>query len=129
MTTWADTKRYLHANYLVDEVAPNVLKLLFTTANERSQIAFVALETSNTGVDWVRVNSQIGLVGEVDLRLAAEALTARIVGGLVVYGDTVHVTNSVPLANLDANELVEPLERVVSIADELEAQLLGRDLA
>lgn len=127
MTSWQDAKRYVHANYKATDVSDSLLKLIFNTANLRSQVVFVAYDTNNVGDEWVRVNSPIGKVSEIDLVRAGTMLADRIVGGLVIYGDTVHVTNSVPLSNLDANEIVEPLERVMAIADQIEAELVGSD--
>ncbi|MCX6501580.1 MAG: hypothetical protein NT132_04090 [Microbacterium sp.] len=127
MATWADTKGFIAANYRYEEVNDTLLKLVFDTGGLRSQLVFVAWDKNSEGVEWIRVNSPIGPVGEVDIARAATRLGDMIVGGIVVIGDYAYVTNAVPLLNLDANELVEPMVRVLSIADQLEGELLGRD--
>lgn len=63
----------------------------------------------------------------MDLKRASEVLGGMLIGGIMTEGDYVFVTNATPLANLDANEIVEPLKRVTSIADSLESGLLGKD--
>ncbi|WP_395245179.1 hypothetical protein ACGGZK_05095 [Agromyces sp. MMS24-K17] len=128
MTTWSDAKRYIHSNYRAEDVDDNLIKLVFETTNLRSQIVFVAHDSTGNGTEWIRVNSPIGNVEQIDLKSAAVRLSDKIVGGLVIYGDLVFVTNGVPLENLDTNELVEPMLRVLSIADELEAEFLGTDV-
>lgn len=50
-----------------------------------------------------------------------------LVGGIMSDGEYVYVTNTMPLRNLDANEITEPLVRVTTIADSIEAELLGKD--
>jgi len=127
MTTWMDVKRFVEANYRFEEVNDSLLKLLFETGDLRSQLVFVGYDKSGADVEWIRVNSPVGPVQQLDLHGAATRLGDKIVGGLVIIGDYVYVTNSVPLQNLDANELVEPMLRVMSIADELEKEMLGTD--
>ena len=41
--------------------------------------------------------------------------------------DMAYVTTSVPLQNIDANEITDSIEGVVSIADRLEADILGTE--
>lgn len=127
MTDWSDVKRFVHSTYKAEELSSSLLKLIFNTTDLRSQIVFLEYATNEAGGEWVRVNSPIGLVKDIDVRRAAEILSTKIVGGLTVSSDYVYVTNGMPLRNLDANEIVEPLELVMGIADSLERDLLGRD--
>ncbi|HEY3547543.1 MAG TPA: hypothetical protein VGK17_15835 [Propionicimonas sp.] len=127
MTTWSDVTRFVHSHYKAENLNDGLMKLLFNTAGLRSQIVFIEHATNDAGAEWVKVNSPIGTSAEVDVRRAAAKVSTMLVGGLSVSGDYVYVTNAMPLENLDANEITEPLERVMSIADSLEAQLLGKD--
>ena len=127
MTSWADVKRFVHANYKAEDLGDSVLKLLFETANLRSQIVFIEYASNDEGAEWLQVNSPIGTVAEVDLSSAAERVGGMLVGGISISDGYVFVTNAVPLQNLDANEITEPLARIVNIADKLENELLGKD--
>jgi hypothetical protein len=127
MTTWIDVKRFVHANYKAEELNDSLLKFLFDTGNLRSQIIFMEYAQNDFGGQWVKVNSPIGRVDEVDVVKAAEKIADMLVGGIIVSGDYVYVSNSMPLQNLDANEITEPLTRIVNIADALESELLGKD--
>lgn len=127
MATWSDVKRFVHSTYKAEDLNESLIKLIFNTSNLRSQIVFLEHAFNDAGDEWVKVNSPIGGTSEIDVRRAAELLSGLLVGGIVVNGDYVYVTNSMPLPNLDANEITQPLERVVSIADNLESQLLGKD--
>ncbi|OJV81534.1 MAG: hypothetical protein BGO37_06245 [Cellulomonas sp. 73-92] len=127
MADWSDVTRFVHSRYKAEDVSASLMKLLFNTAGLRSQIVFLEHATNDSGAQWVKVNSPIGTSAEVDVRRAAEIVADMLVGGIVVSGEYVYVTNAMPLQNLDANEIIEPLERVMSIADSIEAQLLGKD--
>lgn len=127
MTTWSDVNRFVHANYTAENINDSTIKLIFDTGNLRSQIVFVARSWNDTGAEWVKVNSPIGTIGEVDVRRAAEIVGGMLVGGIMSDGAYVYVTNAMPMQNLDANEITEPLVRVVTIADSIEAELLGTD--
>mgnify|MGYP001641140855 FL=1 len=50
-----------------------------------------------------------------------------LLGGLTMEDDVVYVTTSMPLLNIDANEITDSIEGVVNIADKLESDILGTD--
>lgn len=127
MTTWNDVKNYIHNNYKADDVQDTLLQLVFQIDGLRSQLVFVGYDRTESGIEWVKVHSPIGLVADLDIARTASLLSEKVAGGLVIIGEKAFVTNAVPLANLDANELVEPMSLVLNVADQLEAQLLGVD--
>ncbi|WP_353708541.1 hypothetical protein ABRQ22_03115 [Cellulosimicrobium sp. ES-005] len=127
MTTWSDVTRFVHTNYTAESINDATIKLVFDTGNLRSQLVFVEHTWNDTGADWVKVNSPIGTIVEVDVRRAIEIVGGMLVGGIMSDGEYVYVTNAMPLRNLDANEITEPLVRVTTIADSIEAELLGKD--
>lgn len=43
MTTWTDVKRFVHSTYKAEELSDTLLKLVFDTADRRSQIVFIEL--------------------------------------------------------------------------------------
>lgn len=126
MTTWAEVKTFVGKSFKYEEVNEHLLKFLFDTEGGRSQLIFIE-HAFNDSADWIKFNSPIGKVENVNIATAARMLAGRIVGGITIEGDVVVVTNSMPLENLDANEIEEPLVRIALIADELESLLTGGD--
>lgn len=126
MTTWVELKKYIHDNYKVEEVNEGFLKLLFDTESGRSQLVFIE-HAFNDNADWVKVTSPFGKLEKIDLAAAARMLAERIVGGLIVVNELVVIANSLPLENLDANEINETMLRITFIADELEKLFVGKD--
>lgn len=127
MASWHDIQGFIRSTYKAEVIGDSALKLLFNTRGLRTQVVFVE-HTFNDTSDWIKVSSPIGTADEVDLRTAASLLSRMVVGGIVIEEGYVYVVNAMPTQNIDANEITEPLERVMNIADSLEAQLLGKDV-
>ncbi|WP_062530257.1 hypothetical protein [Demequina rhizosphaerae] len=127
MTTWNNVVAFVGGNYKYEAVSDSLLKLLFTVDGGRSQIVFIE-RTEAGGVEWVQFHSPIGEANRLNLAEVATALGEKVVGGLIIMGEKAFVTTSIPLMNLDANEVVQPLEKVMAIADLLEAKFLGVDV-
>lgn len=129
MATWDTVKALVHAKYQgVSEQADGLLRMQLLVGNSRSQEVWLYFEHHDLVGDWLSVASPIGRVGEVDITEAARITWNQIAGGIVVVNDIVFVRNSMPMANLDENELDLPLEIVTVVADGLEQTLLNRDL-
>lgn len=126
MSTWADVKAHVHNTYKVEDVNDGLMKLVFSFDDGRSQLAFIE-HSFNEAAEWIKVHSPIGPVDSVNLKSAAKIASDKIVGGIIILGDRVYLTNAMPLENLDTNELEEPLHRVVATADEMERNLVGGD--
>ncbi len=127
MATWADVHRFVHNAYKAEDLNDSLIRLLFNTANLRKQIVFLEHAVNDSGSEWLKVTSPIGTTAQVDPTQAATLVSEMLVGGISMGGDYVYVTNSMPMANLDANEIIEPMERVLNIADYLEKEIVGAD--
>lgn len=124
MTTWADLKRYIEANYKVQQSAENLIRMSFSLPDLRSQTVFVwRLSLMDGDEAWVQLESPVGKSGEVDLATALEATKDLVCGGLALAGEFVVVRHAAPIANLDPNEFDRPLELVTRAADALERTL------
>ena len=73
------------------------------------------------------MNSPIGKLTPQQVMYAARRLEDMIIGGIVVNDNLVFVTTAMPLENIDASEITDSIERIVNIADRLEADILGSD--
>ena len=128
MATWSDVKMFVHDNYKVDDLSDEVMKMVFETADLRSQLVFLTHYTLQAGEeDWVSVESPFGEVGKVDLNRALEEAGNLVCGGLSQVNTMVTLKHSIPLENLNINEFQRPLALVVNSADALEKTLVGGD--
>ncbi|WP_156916627.1 hypothetical protein [Actinomyces dentalis] len=105
----------------------DLLKLVFNTSNLRTQLVFLEHATCNSGAEWFKVNSPIGKLNPQQVMYAARRLEDMVVGGIIINDNMVFVTTAMPLENIDASEITDSIERVVNIADRLEADILGTD--
>ncbi|NHB85402.1 hypothetical protein G7085_14375 [Tessaracoccus sp. HDW20] len=124
MANWDELKDFVHRNWNATDLDERHIQLVFELPNHRSQTVLIE-HASNEEADWVKFNSPIGELTEIDLWTAAESLSQKVVGGLMVEQGYVVVTNALPIANLTGDELVETMMRITSIADDLESQFLG----
>jgi hypothetical protein len=128
MATWSDVKTYIHETFKVDDLSDEVMKMVFETGDLRSQLVFLTHYTLQAGAeDWVAIESPFAEVGSVDLDKALEEVGNLVCGGLSRVATMVTLKHSIPLANLNINELQRPLALVVNSADTLEKKLVGGD--
>ena len=126
MTTWAEVKTYVHNKYKVEDANEDLMRLLFSLDNGRSQLVYIK-HVYNDSAEWIRIESPIGKAADMNIASAARIASEKIVGGIIIIGETVFLSNAMPLQNLDGNEVDEPLGRVMTIADEMERNLVGGD--
>jgi hypothetical protein len=128
MASWADVVSYMSSHYKIAEQEPNMLKLIFETGNLRTQVVFLWKITLNNGrEEWVQIESPFGEFGRVNLAAALDKVRNTVCGGLAVVGNLVTFRHSIPLKNVDINEIEWPLQMVVGTADEFEHALTGGD--
>src|SRR3981189_2305687 len=126
MATWSDLSAYIHSNYKAAESDDRKIKLVFETGNLRSQVVIIWYLTLNEGKEeWVQIESPFGELGAVDLTKALQAISNTVCGGLALVGNLVSFRHSLPLENLNINELEAPLALVTTTADHLERALTG----
>jgi hypothetical protein len=126
MADWQQVHSFVHANFKAEDVSPGLIKLLFDVGNLSSQVVF--LMHLVTGEDeWVSIESVVGELGAFDLAEALQMAGDLVVGGLARRDSIVVLKTTVPILNLDINELVGPMGRIVNSADDLESQLTGAD--
>lgn len=128
MATWTDLAAYIHAQYKVQESDDRRIKIVFETGDLRTQVVMIWYVTANHGrEDWIQIESPFGELGKMDLDQALQAIANTVCGGLALVGNLVTFRHSVPLQNLNINEIESPLALVTSTADQLERTLTGGD--
>ncbi|GAB3567563.1 hypothetical protein GCM10027445_16020 [Amycolatopsis endophytica] len=134
MTSWRDLATFIRQQYKVVRDEPDELRIRIRfhpedeEAEERTQIVVIAREVLDRRDEWIQIATPFAHVDEVDvLGVLTEVGHTTVVGGVVVMGEYLVLRHSLPLANLDLNEFVDPLALVTSSAEMLEEQLTGRD--
>lgn len=127
MADWAALRNYIHATYTVASEDQNVLRLVFTIANGRTQLVFIAEARTGAGEQFALISSPIGDLGAVDLSVLLREASEYVVGGIVLYGSRIALRHAVPLADLDVSDFETPLHLVLQAADAMEAKFLGTD--
>ncbi|MGN0064926.1 MAG: hypothetical protein ACI379_11855 [Nocardioides sp.] len=129
MATWQSVRSYLTSHYRCDLVADGaVVKLVFDLAELRSQLVFVTWSgPDEASARWVDFHSPVGAQGAVDLSRAVSHSAEYAAGGISTFGDLVTLRVSVPIENLDRNEIEEPLNLVCVAADAIEQAVTGQD--
>ncbi len=128
MATWADLSAYIHSNYKVSDFDDNMIKLVFETGDLRSQVVILwHLVLSDGSEEWIQIESPFGELGSVDLAKALQAIGNTVCGGLALVGNLVTFRHSLPLQNVNINELESPPGLVTTTADHLERTLTGGD--
>lgn len=129
MANWADLVNYVRANYKIDKEEPGMLKLVFATSDNRSQVVFLWRHTlMNGSEEWLLIESPFAPLHSTPLDRVLSEIGEMVCGGAAAVGDHLTFRHAVPLAGMDANEFERPLLLVTSSADKLEKLFtLGQD--
>ena len=127
MATWVQIKKAIRNNYEVADELQDILKLIFTFADDRSQVVFIEKSETANGELWVRISSPIGLIDSDDIESALEIVAGKICGGLIKANGIHYIRHSILADDLSYDELIRPLEVICGIADLLEEQFIGGD--
>jgi hypothetical protein len=127
MTTWAELKSHINKNYSSQNLDDNLVKIVFNIDGKRSQTVLVEAAGADSSADgWIKFQSPIGKIDEVDVKEAA-ARVANLFVGIVIEADLVWVTNATQLKDVDLDKLDELYLAVTFVADFLEEHLTGKD--
>ena len=128
MATFESVRNYLQNNYRTEDLQSGALKLIFDLDEGRSQVVIVGWGgESPEDATWCDFHSPIGDFADVNLRAAVEATPRWVAGGISSWGGVATLRVSVPLENLDRNEIEDPLRVVCLAGDQMERQLTGKD--
>lgn len=130
MATWSSVENYLFSNYRCEKLEGGAIKLIFDmTDTGRTQVVLVVPGGPDAlNPSWMDMHSPIGDLGTFSIETALQETAKYVAGGLSLWaGSIVTVRNSIPLADLDANEIDEPMRVLCALGDLLESQLTGQD--
>lgn len=128
MASWEQLTRYVRMKYEIQDESEDELRILYAFEDERTQVVLLRHEPMRNGDDWVQIASPCGDASKVDLMgvLTEIGENSAACGAAVINGYLI-VRHALPLANLDFNELDEPLELLANTADIVEETYFGGD--
>lgn len=128
MARWQDVRTFIHQQYKAEDMGENIMKLVFDVGDGRSQLVFLIREALLDGSEeWVVVASPFAPQAAADLAKVVDKVANLVCGGLSRIGEHLVLKHALPLANMDTNELIRPMQLVLTSADKLEQELLGSD--
>lgn len=127
MATWGQLVDYVKENYKVADQNDRMLLLHFPIGDDRSQLVFVWHNPTQSGEEWIQIESPIGELDKIDLRELLELVEKRVVGGVAALEGHAVLRDAVPLADMSVEEFESPFRFVTVTADHLEHQLTGID--
>lgn len=128
MATWNDVTNFIRSNYKISVDEAGHLGLLFNAGDLRTQTVHIWHQVLQDGQEeWLQIESPFGKFGEGDLVAIVREVGTIVCGAVASTGDYLVVRHSVPLENLDPNEITRPLGLVTNTADRLERMYTGRD--
>jgi hypothetical protein len=111
-------------------VTPNapagMIGILFPVGDRKQQVFIRHIKNAKIG-EWAVVTSPIGKVSAAKLKEITQEAFELVCGGIVMLEDVVMISHSVPLENLDINELSVPLIAITLAGDLLEEKYTGKD--
>jgi hypothetical protein len=127
MTTWNELVGFLATNYTCT-INGDSISLPYTFHNGRTQTVVVNQAGNETHGEWVHVTSAIADVSHVGkLEAICRIAASKLCGGVVIDGIFIVIRDTMPLENLDTNEINSSMALVVGIADELEQMFTSTD--
>ena len=127
MTTWNELVGFLATNYTCT-INGNSVSLPYSFDDGRTQTVFVNQAGNETQGEWVHITSAVADVSHVGKLEAICRITAsKLCGGVIIDGTFIVIRDTMPLENLDANEINSSMDLVVGIAEELEKMFIGTD--
>jgi hypothetical protein len=127
MTTWNELKKFIKNKYKIEAEKEAFIIINFETVAGRTQRVGIRLGGNEAVGEWVAVQSPVAKYSVKNLEAACRETAEKVVGGIVLIDDTIFLSDSIPLENLDTNEIEDPILLVTIAADALELKLTGRD--
>jgi len=128
MATWNDVVAHLDANYKCKKQSPTLIALSFAMPENRSQVVWVETRGDEGFGEWVIVSSAVAGVDQMNkLEKICRDVNKSFIGGVVIEGEYIMIRDAFPLANLDVNELENPLRFVTLTAEVIEKNVTGGD--
>jgi len=128
MASWEEVQGFIEKELSAKKKADDCWGATFSVTDERSQyVVFCKKIEKTTNTVWLDIQSPVGKINSEDLDKALSFLASLHCGGLIKLGDVYAVRHGVPIDDLSADEIRNPLLSVCVSADVLELKLVGGD--
>lgn len=128
MATWDELRAALGRAYEVTDLGVHALGLTFAVDDVRARSVLVSYAEDSDRLAWAHLDAPVGPLDSIELASALDVIDRAICGGLsrirLGSADYLTVRHSVPLANLDWDDLDRPLRLMVLTAEAV-AERLG----
>ena len=127
MATWNQVTELLKSQYPIEKEGSDFLMINFATIGTRTQRVLIGVDKHPQLGEWINIASPIGTIPAGTLDQALLAVGNLPVGGLVKFEDTHFLRDTMLLATITPEELNIVLALITTLADGLEATLVGGD--
>lgn len=127
MASWSQLVDYVEENYKVADQNDQMLLLYFPVGDDRTQRVFVWHAPTQDGEEWIQIESPVGELDKINLRVLLELIERVVIGGVAAMEGYAVLRHAVPLADMSVEEFESPFMFITGMADNLEHQLTGVD--
>lgn len=127
MASWRDLQGYVRHRFEVIQDNPSWLQVVVPTHSGRVQSVYIWHRQPRRREDWVLLASPFAEINQVDVKQALTVAGQIAPAGVGLVGRQLAIRHALPLANMDPNELEDPVEIITEAADELERALRDGD--
>jgi hypothetical protein len=127
MATWNQVKDFIKGIGPILSEEENSIFLEYKVSENRSQQLLVTLTNHKDLGEWVMILSAIGEIPSSKLEDAISGLNYIPIGGIMKSGSMYYLRDSMRLAEITSDRLLEEMKLILIAADALENALVGGD--
>jgi len=129
MASWEEVQGFIEKELSAKKKGDDCWGATFSVTDGRTQVVlFFKKIEKTTNTVWLDIQSPVGKIESIEvLDKALSFLAGLHCGGLIKVGDVYAVRHGVPIDDLSADEIKNPLLSVCISADVLENKLVGGD--
>jgi hypothetical protein len=129
MATWNDVRSYVMSKYEVENDHDDGITVVFNFSDGTHQRVTVFDRGEWWEERWAGIMTAVAHESQVDARDILLRSGDLKFGGLgLMPGGLVILQHTLPLSNMDENELAIPMQMIAELGDHLERELTGRDV-
>lgn len=125
MATWNQLKQFIRENLKVLEDGGDVIEMGFEFDGGNDVVVLVERVGNSQIGEWAQVEAAFAKIDEVDLDAAVRKSENILCGGIACNGEYATLRHSVPLEDVDGNEILIPINAIASSANDFISEFGG----